>query len=242
MRALVVSDVHSNLEALRAVLDDAGPIDELWCLGDIVGYGPEPGACIELIRSYEHVAIPGNHDWGVLGRLDLADFNSDARQANLWTRDRLQAEERRYLEELEQTLVLGHITLAHGSPRYPIWEYLLYASTASLNLAHFDTRVCLVGHTHVPVLFSAEEDDTRVEAYALEEGRPIALESGRHILNPGSVGQPRDGDPRASYMLVDPEAMTFELRRVTYPVARTQERMRELALPPRLITRLELGW
>ena len=209
MRALVVSDIHANLEALSAVLEDAGPFDTLWCLGDIVGYGPEPNACIDLIRSFEHIAIPGNHDWGVLGRLDLADFNTDARQANLWTREQLTPEARLYLEQLPETQVLGDVTLAHGSPRYPIWEYLLYASTASLNMAHFGTRVCLVGHTHVPVLFSAAGDDAQVDAYALEVGRPVTLDTGRHILNPGSVGQPRDGDPRASYMLVDIAAMSL---------------------------------
>lgn len=242
MRALVVSDIHSNLEALTAVLDDAGSFDVLWCLGDIVGYGPDPNACIDLIRSFEHTAIPGNHDWGVLGKLDLADFNSDARQANLWTRQQLTPDARQYLESLPETQVLSDITLAHGSPRYPIWEYLLYASTAALNMSHFSTRVCLVGHTHVPVLFSAEDENAHVEAYALEERHVLTLSSGRHILNPGSVGQPRDGDPRASYMLVDPESMSFELRRVEYPIARTQARMRESALPNRLITRLELGW
>jgi diadenosine tetraphosphatase ApaH/serine/threonine PP2A family protein phosphatase len=242
MRALVVSDIHSNLEALSAVLEAAGPFDVLWCLGDIVGYGPEPNACIDLIRSFEHVSIPGNHDWGVLGKLDLADFNTDARQANLWTREQLTPESRRYLEQLPETEVLGDITLAHGSPRYPIWEYLLYASTASLNMAHFHTRACLVGHTHVPVLFSADDGDTQVDTYALDERHGVTLDSGQHILNPGSVGQPRDGDARASYMLVDTESMTFELGRVEYPVARTQERMRELGLPTRLISRLEMGW
>ena len=136
---------------------------------------------------------------------------------------------------------MGDVTLAHGSPRYPIWEYLLYASTAALNLPYYATRICLVGHTHVPVLFSADDDD-HVDAYALEERKPLVLRSGRHILNPGSVGQPRDGDARASYMLVDTELLSFELRRVAYPVARTQDRMREQHLPARLISRLELGW
>lgn len=242
MRALVVSDIHSNLEALSAVLEAAGPFDVLWCLGDIVGYGPEPNACIDLIRSYEHVSIPGNHDWGVLGKLDLADFNTDARQANLWTREQLTSESRRYLEQLPETEVLGDITLAHGSPRYPIWEYLLYASTAALNMTHFHTSVCLVGHTHVPVLFTENNTDTQVDAYALDERHDVTLVSGKHILNPGSVGQPRDGDARASYMLVDTESMVFELGRVEYPVARTQERMRECGLPARLISRLEMGW
>jgi predicted phosphodiesterase len=242
MRVLVVSDIHANLEALSAVLEDAGPFDVLWCLGDIVGYGPEPNACIDLIRTFEHVSIPGNHDWGVLGKLDLADFNTDARQANLWTREQLTPESRRYLEQLAEKQVIGEITLAHGSPRYPIWEYLLYASTATLNMAHFETHVCLVGHTHVPVRFHSEDSDTGVDAYALAERQIVTLDTGKHILNPGSVGQPRDGDPRASYIIADTESLSFEPRRVVYPVARTQERMRELGLPNRLVGRLELGW
>ncbi|MGI6367163.1 MAG: metallophosphoesterase family protein [Anaerolineae bacterium] len=242
MRALVVSDIHGNLEALKAVLADAGPFDMLWCLGDLVGYGPEPNACIQVVRSFRHLSIPGNHDWGVLGRLDLNDFNIDARQANLWTRSQLTADARQYLEGLPEMRVEADITLAHGSPRYPIWEYLLYPSTAALNMAHFDTRLCLVGHTHVPIRYSNEGEAVDVEMHALEERRPLVLEQGRHILNPGSVGQPRDGDPRAAYMLLDTETLNVEHRRIAYPVSRTQERMRELRLPERLISRLEVGW
>jgi diadenosine tetraphosphatase ApaH/serine/threonine PP2A family protein phosphatase len=242
MRVLVVSDVHSNIEALTAVLDDAGSFDVLWSLGDVVGYGPEPEGCLGLIRSFEHVSIPGNHDWGVLGKLDLADFNTDARHANLWTRDQISPDSRRYLEQLPETRVLQDVTLAHGSPRYPIWEYLLYPSTATLNMTHFDTAVCLVGHTHVPIRFSVQDEASEVQANALMEGDRFVLAGGKHILNPGSVGQPRDGDPRASYMLVDTEAMSFELRRVAYAISRTQARMREFGLPGRLASRLELGW
>jgi len=241
MRVLVLSDIHANLEALNAVLDDAGPFDVLWSLGDVVGYGPEPEACITAIRSFEHASIPGNHDWGVLGRLDLADFNADARQANLWTRDQLSAESRRYLEDLPETQIIGEFTLAHGSPRYPIWEYILYPSTAALNLPYFETAICLVGHTHVPILFTATEDRS-AEASALEPDLTISLQGGRYILNPGSVGQPRDGDPRASYVILDTDTCSCELRRVPYTIARTQERMRELGLPTRLVRRLELGW
>ena len=242
MRVLVVSDVHSNLVALNAVLDDAGPFDALWSLGDIVGYGPEPNACLASIRSYEHLSIPGNHDWGVLGRLDLDDFNNDARTANLWTREQLSAEGRQYLEALPETRVIDEITLAHGSPRYPIWEYLFYASTADLNFPHLTTTLCLVGHTHVPIVFWQETPGADAQMLPLPENDPLTLDEGRYIINPGSVGQPRDGDPRAAYLLVDTETLTIEHRRVAYPIEDTQARMRELELPPRLIARLELGW
>lgn len=242
MRVLVVSDIHANLTALQAVLEDAGPVDALWSLGDVVGYGPDPNACIAAILEFEHLAIPGNHDWGTLGRLDLDDFNSDARAANLWTRTQLSEEGRRYLEDLPDLLVTGQITLAHGSPRYPIWEYLFYASTAALNFPHLDTRVCLVGHTHMPLVFYQESDDSPTQVLPLPEGEPLALDRGRYIVNPGSVGQPRDGDPRAAYMILDPEALIVEHRRVAYPIAHTQERMRSFGLPSRLISRLEVGW
>jgi diadenosine tetraphosphatase ApaH/serine/threonine PP2A family protein phosphatase len=242
MRVLVVSDVHANLAALTAVLEDAGSFDQLWSLGDVVGYGPDPEACIAATRAADHLAIPGNHDWGVLGKLDLEDFNQDARLANLWTRDQLSEEARQYLEELPQTRVVGEITLAHGSPRYPIWEYLFYATTASLSFAHLTTPVCLVGHTHIPVVFYQPSEGAPAQMLELPVGEPLVLDQGRYIVNPGSVGQPRDGDPRAAYMLLDPDNLTVEHRRVAYPVEETQERMRAAGLPARLISRLALGW
>lgn len=242
MRILVVSDVHANLVALNAVLEDAGSFDALWSLGDIVGYGPDPEACIATTRATEHLAIPGNHDWGVLAKLDLEDFNRDARLANLWTREQLSEEARDFLEELPETRVIGDITLAHGSPRYPIWEYLFYASTASLSFSHLTTRVCLVGHTHIPVVFHQALEDAPVQMMELPENEPLTLDQGRYIVNPGSVGQPRDGDPRAAYLLLDPDTLTVEHRRVAYAIDETQERMRAAGLPMRLISRLALGW
>ncbi len=242
MRVLVVSDIHANLEALDAVLADAGPFDVLWSLGDVVGYGPDPEACVAATRAGEHVAIPGNHDWGVLGRLDLEDFNADARAANLWTRAQLSDEARDYLSGLPETQVMDSITLAHGSPRYPIWEYLFYASTAALNFPHLETPVCLVGHTHMPLIFWQMEEDGPTEMLPLPEGEPLTLDKGRYIVNPGSVGQPRDGDPRAAYLLLETDTLTIEHRRVAYAIESTQERMRAAGLPGRLISRLALGW
>jgi len=246
MRTLVLSDIHSNLEALQSVLDDTGPVDEIWCLGDVVGYGPDPNACVELLRSQAHICIAGNHDWATLGKLDLRDFNPDAREANLWNRKQLTADNLAYLDGLPETLVRGDFTLAHGSPRHPIWEYIIYPSTAEANFRHFATPYCLAGHTHTPVIFRLlgghNETETKAEALppALHEG--MELRGERLIINPGGVGQPRDGDPRASYALLDDQAMTIEHRRVAYPLEKTQAKMMEHGLPLRLVLRLGYGW
>lgn len=243
MRILVISDVHANLVALDAVLADAGTWDVVWSLGDLVGYGPQPNECIERLLDLEHVAIAGNHDWGALGKLDLAEFNVDARQANLWTRDRLSPRSWSFLDTLPEVLVEGEFTLAHGSPRYPIWEYIVYASVACLNFQHFATSTCLVGHTHLPVVFvwsSDEAEDCR--ALPIHADGEVALGDERYIINPGSVGQPRDGDPRAAYLLLDTETRAIEHRRVAYDVGAVQALMRDAGLPSRSIARLEYGW
>jgi diadenosine tetraphosphatase ApaH/serine/threonine PP2A family protein phosphatase len=242
MHVLVVSDVHSNIEALTAVFQDAGDFDRVWSLGDIVGYGPNPNECIAFLQDYDHVAIPGNHDWGVLGKLDLSDFNRDAREANLWTRRQLTQSSQEYLQSLPETAVEGDYALAHGSPRHPIWEYLIYTSVAKTNFAHFETQFCLVGHTHVPVLFRDQPDQSRCETIQPREAEPASLDDGRYIVNPGSVGQPRDGDPRAAYALLDTEANTIEHRRVEYDISATQDKMKAADLPFRNIARLEVGW
>jgi len=245
MLCLVLSDIHSNSEALKAVLDDASPVDQVWCLGDVVGYGPDPNGCVELLRAMPHLCIAGNHDWATLGRLDLRDFNPDAREANLWNRQQLTPDNLAYLEARPEKLVEGRFTLIHGSPRHPIWEYLIYASTAHVNFQHFDTQICFAGHTHTPMIFRLhqEDDDAEVcEAITPSVTGPIPLGSDRLIINPGSVGQPRDGDPRASYALLDTDAFTLEYRRVAYPVEKTQAQMMEHDLPLRLVLRLGYGW
>ncbi len=242
MRVLVVSDIHSNLTALEAVIQGAGTFDMLWSLGDVVGYGPQPNECIARLNEFEHKAIAGNHDWGALGKLNLEDFNIDARRSNLWTRDVLTPQSWSYLDALPQTLVEGEWTLAHGSPRHPIWEYLIYTSVAKQSFRHYDTPFSLVGHTHVPVIFRDIPDRRDCLAMQPEERSPFPLTEGRYIVNPGSVGQPRDGDPRAAYLLLDVEAATVEYRRVPYDVAETQRRIRAANLPTRNSARLELGW
>jgi predicted phosphodiesterase len=242
MRYALISDIHANLAALMAVLDhlDVKTVDELWCLGDMVGYGPDPNECIKRLRELPHRCLAGNHDWAVLGKLDLEDFNPDARRACLWTREQLTPTSRAYLEGLEEQIVEGDFTLAHGSPRHPIWEYIIYPSHARANFAHFDTLYCFVGHSHVPVIF--RDRGSEIDIRPIELGVPMPLGEERLIINPGSVGQPRDGDPRASYVLLDAEARTIEYRRVPYPVEETQRKMVQVGLPPRLIIRLSYGW
>lgn len=246
MRYLIISDIHANLAAFKAVLDDAeGNYDKVWCLGDIVGYGPDPNECIELLASLDQICISGNHDWAVLGKLDVDDFNPDARHVSLWTRNELAESNIQFVQSLPIAMVQEeHFTLVHGSPRHPIWEYILYPAVAQVNFEHFSTRYCLVGHTHSPVIFHApNESDGICEAQVPSTNNgPEPLGKQRLILNPGSVGQPRDGDPRASYGILDTDQFTFEYRRIPYPITEVQERMQKLGFPSRLINRLSFGW
>lgn len=243
MRYLIVSDIHANQTALEAVLADAGEYDLIWCLGDLVGYGPSPNECVERLREFPHISLAGNHDWAALGKLDIASFNSDARTASVWTQQELSTASREYLDSLLTNTVEGQFTLAHASPRQPVWEYVLDPLIAQRNFAYFQTPFCLVGHTHMPIIFHQPTDDPDgCETWLPPFPQPLSLEiKGQLIINPGSVGQPRDGDSRASYAILDTEAMTWEHRRVEYAIEITQERMRARDLPPRLVERLEYG-
>ena len=241
MRYLVLSDVHANFTAMQAVLADAPAFDEIWCLGDLVGYGPNPNECVERIQDFAHISLAGNHDWASLGKLDLSSFNTDARTASIWTQTTLSPASRDYLHALPTHTEQGQFHMAHASPREPVWEYILDANLAYANFSHFTAPICLVGHTHIPVIFELDEEQHRCKTVPSTLDGPVPLGSRRLIINPGSVGQPRDGDPRSSYALLDLEEMTWEFRRVEYAVEITQERMRARGLPRRLIDRLELG-
>ena len=243
MRILVISDIHANLAAFETVLEDAkGEWDYVWCLGDVVGYGPDPNECCDLLQSLPHLCIAGNHDWAALGRLDIRTFNVDARRAVDWTQKTLTRENTAYLADLPTTFVLGNYTLAHGSPREPVWEYILDSLIAALNFPHFETDYCFVGHTHTPVIYRRINDEGKVEQQAPNYGVPQPLNGKRLIINPGSVGQPRDSNPNASYGILDVENAVFEYRRIPYPIHVTQEKMRKFDMPERLIKRLEHGW
>jgi diadenosine tetraphosphatase ApaH/serine/threonine PP2A family protein phosphatase len=242
MRLLVLSDIHANLTAFEAVLADAdGQWDGVWFLGDLVGYGPDPNEVIGRLQALDAVALSGNHDWAVLGKLDLFDFNEDARRSVEWTRRQLTEENRDYLQTLPPQRVEGVFSMAHASPRHPVWEYILDLETAFENFAFFDTAVCLVGHSHMPLLFRINDDGEDLVGYVTSHGETVELGLGRTILNPGSVGQPRDGDPRAAYALLDTDAGRWEYRRVAYDIEAVQQRMRDAGLPQRSILRLEQG-
>ena len=242
MRVLVISDIHANLSALETVLEDAGPVDSVWCLGDVVGYGPDPNECVARIRGLRDLScIIGNHDAAAINRIPIETFNLDARRSIEWMQDILTKESYTFLSELPETIVKGQATLAHGSPRNPVWEYLLDVRSAAENLDYFDTQICLVGHTHLPVGYIEDPETHTLRGFVPTPGERIVLAS-RAILNPGSVGQPRDHDPRASYAIFDPEANTWEVHRVEYDITAVQKRIREAELPLRHALRLVEGW
>ncbi len=242
MRILVISDIHANSTALDAVLGDAGEFDSVWCLGDLVGYGPDPNECIACVRGLPKLAcLIGNHDAAALHQIETDNFNPDARTAIEWTRSVLSSESVSFLESLPDKIVVELFTLAHGSPRHPVWEYLLDTRTAALNFNYFDTPYCLVGHTHLPVVYYMPDDSRMAHLVVPEAAMQVTL-APRAILNPGSVGQPRDRDPRASYAILDTDQNTWEFHRVAYDILAVQKRMAELNLPERHIQRLLSGW
>jgi len=243
MRYAIIADIHANLAAFEAVLADIerqGGVDKIWCLGDVVGYGPDPHECIELLRETDHICVAGNHDWAAIGKVDTSNFNSDAAAACRWTSRQLSSSDVRYLEDLPLVIEEDNFTLVHGSPREPIWEYLISIGIAEENFARFKTQFCLVGHSHVPLAFSYDENGTCTANRFLPDVR-LFLGSVRLIVNPGGVGQPRDGDPKASYAIYDSETRQIRLYRVNYDIRSTQDRMVGYGLPLRLVARLSYG-
>jgi predicted phosphodiesterase len=243
MRYALLADIHANLPAFSAVLDDIdhrGGVEELWCLGDIVGYGPHPSQCIELLRRYKHTSIAGNHDLGAIDKLALSDFNPDAAAVCRWTAQQLSASDIQYLEGLPPKLEKGDFTLVHGSPRGPVWEYLISKAVAQENFSYLKTRFCLVGHSHMPLIFKQEEDGS-CSRIQLKVSIGQVLGKSRMIVNPGGVGQPRDGDPRASYAIYDGDSGVVRLYRVEYDISSTQLEMTKKNLPVKLMVRLEQG-
>jgi diadenosine tetraphosphatase ApaH/serine/threonine PP2A family protein phosphatase len=250
MRYAILSDVHSNLEALTAVLDSLAPehIDRYLCLGDTLGYGADPAPCLERLSALGAVIVAGNHDLACLGAFDLQWFNDVARAAVIWTRGRLGPAELETIRRLPLTAIEGPFTLVHGTLTHPErFEYLLELAQAIDTLAACQTLVCLVGHTHLPYVVEFDLGRWRVTRALSKPGelsdvayedRPEAL---RYLINPGSVGQPRDGDPRASCALVDTERRTASIRRVAYDVATAQRKIREAGLPEFLAQRLSIG-
>lgn len=242
MRILVLSDIHGNFPALQAVLEQAGPVDQTWCLGDVVGYGPNPNECIQALRGRENLTcLLGNHDAAVLGAIPLHTFNQDARLTVQWTRAVLTPENKSWLETLPEVKVKGKYTLVHGSPRNPVWEYLLDPNAAAVNFDHFDTSYCFVGHTHLPIHFNFVAADKPARWSIPLPEQAVKLKP-RAILNPGSVGQPRDHDPRASYAILDTTKLLWVAQRASYDIETVQERILAASLPERHAIRLTEGW
>jgi diadenosine tetraphosphatase ApaH/serine/threonine PP2A family protein phosphatase len=241
----VLTDIHANLTALEAVLADieAGEAEEIWCLGDVVGYGAEPDACVDLVRERCDVCLAGNHDLAVLGGLDISSFSDAAAEAAAWTRENIAEGTFEFLRELEPTAEREGIGLFHASPRDPVWEYVISVEQAEECMETQAQRVALIGHSHVALFFArpgtGAGGDTRGSQAG--DGAQIDLEEGVWLVNPGSVGQPRDGDPRAAWLELDTERQTARFHRVPYAIERAAASIAEAGLPQRLADRLFLG-
>ena len=250
MRYAVLSDVHSNLEALIAVLGALASerIDRYLCLGDVVGYGADPVPCLTRLQSCDTVIVAGNHDYAAVGKLDAGLFNDAARAAVLWTRDQLSIADLDQLRRFPLTATVESFTLAHGTLRHPQrFEYLAEIGQAVDTLVTCRTLICLVGHTHVPCLLEYDRLQRRMLRILTAPGELADVEFApeperlRYLVNPGSVGQPRDGDPRASFAVIDTDARRISIRRVAYDVETAQRKIRQAGLPGFLADRLAIG-
>jgi len=241
-RIALLSDVHGNLPAFQAVLEDIEitGADAVWCLGDLVGYGAQPDECVALARQQCDACLAGNHDLAVIGKLDISDFSHGAATAALWTRDHIGRETMGFLEALVPEDTDRAVGLFHGSPRDPVWEYVLSALQADHSLNEMDARVGVVGHSHVALWFHRANGGETIGQQA-PGGTGVALSAGRWLLNPGGAGQPRDGDPRAPWLLLDLDGPSAEWRRVEYPIGEAASAIRAAGLPSYLGERLYVG-
>jgi diadenosine tetraphosphatase ApaH/serine/threonine PP2A family protein phosphatase len=242
MRVAVISDIHANLHALETVLGeiDAAPPDAIWCLGDLVGYGPRPNECCAVVQERSDVCLVGNHDLVCLGRIGIEEFNHEAAAAASWTREQLDEPARAFMDSLAPSAGVEQAQLFHASARDPIWEYVLTDEAALSTLLLTTAPLVLVGHSHVALEVELQ-DEGLLSGGLAPCGTERELGSGRRLLNPGSVGQPRDGDPRAAWLELDFERRFVTFRRVAYPIEETQREMREAGLPEALAARLEQG-
>jgi predicted phosphodiesterase len=242
MKVAVISDIHANRHAFEATLEAvaASEASELWCLGDLVGYGAEPDACVELARKHVAVCLAGNHDLAVTGEIALDEFSRGASLAAQWTREVIASENLAFLKTLSTTGIESAVGLYHASPRDPVWEYVLSTLLAELCLDAQDHRICLIGHSHVALSFERHEGELAT-GEPRREGVKLDLSDGEWLLNPGSVGQPRDGDRRASWLLLDLDSMRASFHRADYDVAGAAAAIRAARLPDSLAERLEYG-
>jgi diadenosine tetraphosphatase ApaH/serine/threonine PP2A family protein phosphatase len=241
MRIALLSDVHGNLPAFEAVLADVDSTaaEQIWCLGDLVGYGAQPDACVELARSRCHLCLAGNHDLVVTGEIDIGDFSSHAAAAAQWTRETIGAGALEFLSGLRPEQDARPLGLYHASPRDPVWEYVLSTWQAEECMDLMEPRVGAIGHSHVALWFA--RGDGAVEGAPAEGGLERDLREGEWLLNPGAVGQPRDGDPRAAWLLLDTEGWSAEWRRVEYPIEQAASAIEAAGLPTVLAQRLYIG-
>jgi len=239
MRVAVLSDIHANLVALDAVLAAVPSVDEVWHLGDVVGYGPHPDEVVARLRDLGAIGVRGNHDAAALGGSEIEQFNVDARRAAEWTRATISDETRAWLATQPETLEREGFLLVHGSPRDPTWEYITSTPVARASMAAMHTRNGLHGHTHLPIAYI--EEDGRLETMSPGSGSRLTFDGRRVLLNPGSVGQPRDGIPTSGWMLLDTDAETATWRRTAYDISEVQAAMTRLSLPERLVARLAYG-
>jgi len=245
LRAAVLSDIHSNRQALETVLaavDEAG-VDQIWCLGDMVGYGADPDACTALIRERSSVCLVGNHDLAVLGALDISTFSEAAAAAVEWTRENVGAETLEFLATLEPAASRSGVSLSHASPRDPVWEYVLSTDQADAGLDSQEERVGLIGHSHIALFFvrAAAEARGHTQGAQATDGAELEIADGEWLLNPGSVGQPRDGDPHAAWLELDTERWLARYHRVAYDIEGAAAAIRAAGLPEVLAERLEVG-
>ena len=238
----LVSDIHGNLPAFRAVLEDvaAQGVDEIWCLGDLVGYGAQPDECVALARESCRLCLAGNHDLVVIDKLPIAEFSAAAAAAAEWTREHMAEESLEFLRGLEPLDTARAIGLYHASPRDPVWEYVLSSWQAQECIAAMDARVGAVGHSHVALFFHVNGSGEVVGAQA-PGGTELDISQGRWLINPGGVGQPRDGDPRAAWLLLDTGNWTAAWRRVVYPIEEAAQAIEAAGLPSVLGNRLYAG-
>jgi len=241
MRIIILSDIHGNLEAFQAVLEDCSheQAGQFYFLGDIVGYGADPDQCIEILRGLTPHMVAGNHDWAVAGLTETDYFNPAAQTAVFWTAGTISASNASFLTALPLTISLPGMLLVHATPYQPeTWDYIFSLSEASRSFRCFDQQICFTGHSHTPIAFVQDEEGT---ISVLTDSAFTLHGSCRYLINVGSVGQPRDGDPRAAYGIYNPENASFILKRVPYDIKRTQEKIRAAGLPPFLASRLAAG-
>ena len=242
MKVAVISDIHGNRQAFEATLEAVASSDaaEVWCLGDLVGYGADPDACVELAREHAAVCLAGNHDLAVTGEIPLGDFSRGASLAAQWTQEVIAPENLDFLRTLRPQGQEGPVGLYHASPRDPVWEYVLSTLLAELCLDEQRHRLCLVGHSHVALAFTRRPGEVAT-GEARREGAQLDLTAGEWLINPGSVGQPRDGDPRAAWVLLDLDGLSASYLRTEYDIAGAAAAIRAARLPDSLAERLEYG-